>query len=78
MARYSHNLFLPELELRWNFKITHSFSIWDTHTYESVHKLHHNLKARGFEKYDGGSAGGCWAKDDITFFYDFWGTFQTI
>ena len=22
--------------------------------------------------------GGCWAKDDVTFSYDFWGKFQTI
>ena len=21
---------------------------------------------------------GCWAKDDVTFLYDFWGKFQTI
>ena len=24
------------------------------------------------------TGGGCWAKDDVTFSYDFWEAFQTI
>ena len=61
------NSFLPELASRWNFKITHSyFDMGYAYLWERSQMTSWGGSLE--KKTQDVGEGGCWAKDDVTFY----------